>query len=309
MSKIILTEIELNRTNFKDNLIKIVKINSKTIKKFADNKNVFAIIGSRATANVAIDLDFPNLKLYQLTSAGFDGIDLEKFSAKNVAICNAGDVYSVPIAETVIYGMLKFEKRFHNNPKRNCLRLTRKYKYIGELKDKNLLIMGCGGIGNAVCKRANGFEMNVYGYNRGNKKVDGYIEIFNSKELLKQNLNKFDYIVTTIPLTDQTKGFINNEILNCCNKNAVFINVARQGIFDKKDFISFLKRKQIKGAVLDMFEKIPNPITNPYRRLKNVIVMPGVSAISTNVKERLEKVVTENCQLILTKQPPKYKIN
>lgn len=68
------------------------------------------------------------------------------------------------------------------------------------------------------------------------------------------------------------------------NKHDVIVNVGRMGIFNEADFCAALKNRTIGGVVLDIFEKVPNPITNRVRHMDNVIVLPGVFAISYEVK-------------------------
>ncbi len=299
MSKIILSEIKLDSAKFAVPNIEVCSVTEKSLHKYEGNTEVIGIVGCRATAKRAIQMDFPGLKLYQLTSAGFDGIPVRAFSQKNVWLCNAGDVYSTPIAETVIYGMLQYAKRYWKNPKWHVLRPMRGYRYIQELSGKSLLIMGCGRIGTEVAVRAKAFEMTICGYDPYVQSKEGYEEIFATREELIQNLKRFDYIVTTIPLAEETEGFLNSELFYAMDSNAVIINVGRTGIFNKRDLLCALRKKTIRGAVMDMFEPVPNPITNPFRRLPNVIVLPGVSAISVQVKERLKKHVIANVSRVL----------
>lgn len=304
MQKIVLTEIALDADQF-DKDVQIEKVNGKTIRHFEGNNNVVAIVGCRATANIVLSMNLPSLKLYQLTSAGFDGISVHEFTKKGVWLCNAGDVYSMPIAETVVYGMLQYAKRYWRNPKWHFLRPTRGYKYIQELAGKKLLVMGCGRIGTAVAKRALAFEMEVCGYDRFCDKPE-YSEVYTTREELIPQLKKFDYIVTTIPLMEETRGFLNVELFQAMSKTAVIVNVGRKGIFNEMDFYQALKQRVIGGAVLDMFEKVPNPITNRFRRLSNVIVLPGVSAISQEVKVRLRTHVSKNTARALQNEQPMF---
>ena len=306
MSQIILTEIDLDESAFGNEDVKIEKINGKTICQYNGNPDVIIIVGCRATANIVLNLNFPGLVLYQLTSAGVDGIPLSKFANNGIWVCNAGDVYSIPIAETVIYGILLYEKRYWNNPNWHMFRPTRGYKYINELAGKKMLIMGCGRIGNAVAVRAAAFDIEVYGYNHNCRQKKGYIKVYATWEELLPHLDKFDYIVTTIPLNEETKGFLDAKFFEAMSEKAIIINVARNGIFNKQDLYKALKTKKIYGAVLDIFETIPNPITNPFRRLSNTIVLPGVSAISQEVKGRLKRHVTENILNICKGKKPNY---
>ena len=77
------------------------------------------------------------------------------------------------------------------------------------------------------------------------------------------------------------------------------MNVGRRAVFNEDDFYNALKNNVIGGAVLDMFEKIPNPIQNKFRRLNNVIVLPGVAAISQEVNDRLKIHMTRNIVALL----------
>lgn len=120
-----------------------------------------------------------------------------------------------------------------------------------------------------------------------------------SRKELIECIGDYDYIVSTLPDSEQTKGFINYELFNAMKKTVVVVNVGRRAVFNETDFYQALKTKKIGGAVLDMFEKIPNPITNKFRRLSNVMVLPGVSAISQEVDIRLCAHMTKNLQALL----------
>ena len=122
-------------------------------------------------------------------------------------------------------------------------------------------------------------------------------------------MGNYDYIVSTLPDNHETKGFIDKEIISLMKKNAVIVNVGRKAVFNEADLYSALKNKQIGGAVLDMFEKLPNPITNKFRRLSNVIVLPGVAAISKEVNDRLKKHMSDNILSVLSGEMPKNMIN
>lgn len=305
MKKIVLTEITLKMECFDSQSVKVEMVNGKSIRRFDGNEQVVAVIGCRATANVVLTMNLPSLKLYQLTSAGFDGIPVEKFTQKGIWLCNAGDVYSVPIAETVIYGMLQSVKRYWKNPKWHFLRPMRGYRHLQELAGKKLLVMGCGRIGTAVAKRALAFDMTVCGYDPFCQRPE-YQKIYRTREEMLLQLNNFDFIVTTIPLMDETKGFLDAELFQAMSKDTIIVNVGRKGIFNEQDFYTALKKRTIGGAVLDMFEKVPNPITNRFRRLSNVIVLPGVSAISQEVRVRLRTHVSENAARVVNNEQPLF---
>ena len=269
-------------------------VSYKELDNYNNNEKVVVIAGSRAMAIKCAEMNLPSLKLFQLTSAGFDGVPLEKFTEKGVTVANAGTVYSAPIAETVVFGILQMAKKLRNNPNNRHFKIQRHYNQITELCDKKVLIMGAGNIGTAVAERLAGFNMQIDGYDPYCAHKSQYSNMLRNREELKANLSEYDYIVSTLPDNDETKGSINKELFDCMKKNAVIINVGRKAVFNENDFYAALKSKKIGGAVLDMFEKIPNPITNKFRRLKNVIVLPGVSAISREVNDRLKDHMYKN---------------
>lgn len=291
--KLILSDKIITNYNYpEDTTIKIVSY--KDLDSYNNNEKVVAIAGSRAMAIKCANMNLPSLKLFQLTSAGFDGVPLEKFAKKGVAVANAGTVYSVPIAETVVFGILQMAKRLRKNPNNRNFKIYRHYNQITELSGKNVLIMGAGNIGTAVADRLLGFDMIIDGYDPFCPEKEQYSKMLRNREELKANLSKYDYIVSTLPDNDETKGSVNKELFDSMKKSAVIINVGRKAVFNENDFYVALKTKKIGGAVLDMFEKIPNPLTNKFRRLKNVIVLPGVSAISREVNDRLKDHMYKN---------------
>lgn len=292
---LVLTDKKLNIDILKKRDIKVVVVKKqRELLDFNKNKDVVAICGSRGMAKIVNDMEFPNLKLFQLTSAGFDGVPIESYASKNIAVANAGDVYSIPIAETVVFGMLQFAKRLRSNPNNRHFKPLRKYNLISELAQKKVLILGAGNIGTAVADRLLGFEVKVDGFDPFCLPKQQYGEIIRNRKTLLEKVGDYEYIISTLPANNYTTGFIDAELLGKMKREAVIINVGRKSVFNESDFYEALKYKKISGAVLDIFEKIPNPITNRFRRLSNVVVLPGVAAISKELDIRLRDVMTNN---------------
>ena len=306
--RIVLTDKDFTGFEFPKD-VEIKKVNLKSLDQYNNNSNVRAIAGSRAMAIKCADMNLSGLKLFQLTSAGFDGVPLNKYAKSGVAVANAGNVYSVPIAETVVFGMLSVAKRLRKNPNNRHFKITRGYSLITELADKKVLIMGAGNIGTAVADRLKGFDMLIDGYDPFCSEKPQYNKIIRNRLELIKSICEYDYIVSTMPDNEQTKNFINKELFDDMNSNAVIINVGRKAVFQSNDFYNALRTKKIGGAVLDMFEKIPNPVTNKFRRLSNVVVLPGVAAISKEVNIRLRKHMYENVMALLNNEPIKCVIS
>lgn len=269
----------------------------KDVDKYSGNGDIKAAFCSRAMAIKLLSLDFPNLKIIQLFSAGYDGIDLDLVRKKGITLCNAANVYNFGMAEFVVYGMLRRAKRYHRSIKNMCLRPLRDYHYLTELKGKTVGIMGCGNIGQKVAKCLSGFDMNVIGYDAfpGSRP---YFETIYGPDEKQQFVPLCDYIVNVIPLMPSTAKMVNKSWCDLMKPDVTFVNVARKDTINDADLIEFLKSHKYATAVLDMLEIVPNPITNPYRRLSNVLVLPGVTAASNESMERLHELLLANLENI-----------
>ncbi len=280
----------------------VVKIGDAA--QYVGNTDVVAAFCSRAMAIQLLQLDIPNLKVIQLFSAGYDGIDLEQIKKKGITLCNAADVYNLGMAEFVVYGMLRRAKRYHRSIKNMWLRPLRNYHYITELYGKTVGIMGCGNIGQQIAKRLAAFDMRVIGYDARTDERPYFDEIYglNEKEVF---VPQCDYIVNCIPLMPSTKGMLDKSWCNLMKNDVTFVNVARKGLINDADLISYLKSHKDATAILDMLEQMPNPITNPYRRLSNVLVLPGVTAASVESMDRLHVLLLSNLENIKYNSPMK----
>lgn len=278
-------------------------IDRQTIKNYDNNPDVVAIICSRDIARLCGELNFPNLRLLQLLSAGYDGVDVQSYQSKGVSVCNAANVYSIAMAEFVVMGILQSAKRYRFYISETGFRYARNYMYIKELSKRNVVILGVGGIGGEVAKRLAGFGVKLYGYARSCRAREGFAEVTSSVERLKQLFALADYVVSTLPDTPQTHGFLDKKMLCHLNREATIINVGRHGVFDEHDLYCHLRAHPSVSAYLDMFEKFPNPFTNKFRRLRNVVVWPGVTAISQESRERLLELLLYNLQQLESGEP------
>lgn len=290
---IILTDSSKYCPDFPERVVTKVK----NADKYSGNKEVIAVFGSRAMAIKVLSMDLPNLKVIQLFSAGYDGIDLDMIKQKGITLCNAANVYNYGMAEFVVYAMLRRAKRYHRSIKNLWLRPLRNYHYITELYGKTVGIIGCGNIGQQVAKRLYGFDMKIIGYDVFNNDRPYFEKIYGLEEK-EQFVSQCDYVVNIIPLMPSTTHMLNQSWFDLMKEDVTLINIARKGTINDRDLLSFLKTHKEATAILDMLEMIPNPITNPYRRLSNVLVLPGVTAASIESMERLHKLLLTNIENI-----------
>ncbi len=287
---------------------KFVHITQVSIKKYNNNQNVIALVCSRNIAIAAQNISLPNLQLIQLTSAGIDDIDTNYCKSKSIVVCNAAGIYSVAMAEFVIYMMLMSAKRYNRQIKKRSIRLQRNYKFITELSDKTIGIMGVGSIGFEIAKRAQSFDMQVIGYADKTTEKQYFDKIYHKEEIDKF-ITLCDYLVITLPHTKETEGMINYSVFTKMKTHITIVNVGRSSVFNEADFLSALKKNKSMTALLDMYELIPNAISNPFRRLSNVKVIPGVTAVSCEINDKLKSLVSYNISCLETKSHFKNIVN
>lgn len=259
-------------------------------------------IASRAFAKYLLNSNCPNLKYIQLTSAGFEGVDIQLAKERGIIVCNAANVYNVGMAEFVVYAMLMRAKRYNRSIKNRWLRLFRNYHYITELSGKTVGILGAGNIGGQIAKRLTAFDMKVLGYDIKTDNKPYFEKIYN-QENLYDFLSQCDYIVNCMPLSPSTEKMLCKKWFDHMKNDVTIVNVGRKQMINNSDLIYFLKKNKDATAILDMFEKFPNPITNPYRRLSNALVLPGVTAISQEIDKKLVSLCEENIILFQNNSP------
>ncbi len=234
---------------------------------------------------------FTNLRYIQLTSAGFDRVPMDYVEAHGIEIHNARGVYSIPMAEYAVAGVLALYKKqqaFAENRKQHK---WEKQRDLLELYGKEVCIVGCGSVGTECAKRFRAFGCRVVG-------VDICVrndEIFNgmySMVQLNQLLPRADVLVLTLPLTEKTRHLMDEMRLRLLKNTAVLVNIARGGLVDAAALLDALPH--LGGAVLDVFEEEPLPERSPLWTMENVIVTPHNSFAGEGNQERLTKCVMRN---------------
>ena len=238
--------------------------------------------------------NFKNLKYIQLTSAGFDRVPMDHVKENNIEIHNARGVYSIPMAEFALAGVLSLYKKLSFFKANQDNKVWEKNRYLTELFGKTVCIVGCGSVGNECAKRFDAFGCDVIGVNRTVKDNELYKNIYSIDDI-NEALKISDIVVLTLPLTDETYHLMDRERLSKMKKSSVLVNIARGAIIDTYALIECLNNN-IGGAVLDVFEEEPLNENNPLWNMENVILTPHNSFVSDRNKVRLNEVVLKNIE-------------
>lgn len=234
---------------------------------------------------------FPNLRYIQLTSAGYDRVPMAYIKTHNIEIHNARGVYSVPMAEFAVAGVLQLYKQsrfFYENQKEHR---WEKHRNLLELSGKTVVILGCGSVGTECAKRFKAFGCRVVGVNRTVRENPAFDEIRPIAEL-NSILPEADILILTIGLNAETRHFMNAERLTLLKPRAVLVNIARGALIDTEALIAALPC--LTGAVLDVFEEEPLPESSSLWDTENVILTPHNSFVGEGNGRRLAAVFLEN---------------
>jgi glyoxylate reductase len=226
-------------------------------------------------------------------AVGLDNIDLDAANQLGIAVYNTPDVVTASTADLTFALLLSLIRRINSAQKYVKENKWTKWDpeiFLGEeLQGKTFGIIGFGKIGKEVAARAKGFGLDVIFFNRGKVEMDGCKQVELS-ELLKNS----DYISLHIPLTNETRNFVNSDIFQKMANNPILINMARGGIVDSDALAIALKNGQIRGACLDVTDPEPISGDNQLLQYDNCLIVPHIGTATVDSREAMAKMAAEN---------------
>ncbi len=223
----------------------------------------------------------PQLRIIAKHGMGLDKIDVEEATRRGIAVVNAPCSNLNAVAEHILMLLLSLSKRTVQMD-----RLTREGGFsqrneyqLTELKGSTLGIIGMGKISRLVVKKVCGLEMNIIAYDPFVSQEDVEdlpVRMTSAEEVYKTS----DFVVVHTSLTKDTYHIVGAKEFESMKKTAYFINAARGAVVDEAALIAALKKGQIAGAGLDVFEEEPPKADNPLFSMDNVIVSPHNAALT-----------------------------
>lgn len=237
---------------------------------------------------------FTSLRVIQLTSAGLDRVPLDDIQARGIALHNAAGVYSVPMAEFAVCGILQLYKQSRFFAENQMRRKWEKHRGLMELSGKRVCVLGCGDVGREIAKRLHAFGCHITGVNRTVRELPDFDEVL-PLDQLAEAASACDILVCCIALTPETRGIVSAEIFARLHDGTVFVNVARGALADEAAMAAWLQGGG--RAVLDVFEEEPLPETSPLWDMENVILTPHNSFVGDGNRARLWETIKERFAL------------
>lgn len=299
-------KIWLERSILKDHYVEMIKNSLPTHEIVTD-------LSDASDAEVAITMpqfvkkemldQIPHLKFIKLLTAGYNQINLADIKQRGITLAYAKDVFSIQIAEDVVAKILYFNRRLPLYDEH-----MRKHEWVFERVDHELYhstvgIIGAGSIGTEVAKRLKAFGCHILGYRRNHVLDANYDELFHDRKGLESLLERSDYIIIALPLSDETKHFIGENEFKHMKNTALIINVARGEVIDQKALINALNQGFIRGAGLDVTTPEPLPQNDPLWQARNIFITPHQASSSPMIHERLMLEVIDTLNAYFEDRP------
>lgn len=248
------------------------------------------------------DLDYaPKLKWLQSGGAGMEGTD-PKVMQSPLAITNYARTFAPGISETAIGLLLALSRGLvkHYLPqfylKKTMASVgTPKSDHHVELVGRTMGIVGMGGIGSAIARRAYyGLDMRIVATDAKPMPKPDYVEELHDPSYFMKMVPLVDVLVCAAPHTKITERMFNEKVFRSMKKTAYFIAMSRGMLFDENALVKALKEGWIAGAGLDVFPTEPVPPGHPIFECDNVIMSAHSSGWSPDRQVRLIDVFAEN---------------
>ncbi|MBR0463712.1 MAG: hydroxyacid dehydrogenase [Clostridia bacterium] len=229
---------------------------------------------------------FTNLRYLQLTSAGFDRVPMDYIQAHNIEIHNARGVYSIPMAEFAVAGVLSIYKELGEFRDQQKAHRWEKRRGLRELNGQTILIVGCGSVGTECAKRFRAFGCEVTGVDLAAREDEAYDRIAPLEELDSQ-LKRADVVVLAVPLTERTRGLIDARRFGLIH--GVLVNISRGAVVDQRALENWDGE-----AVLDVFEEEPLDADSKLWDKENAVITPHNSFVGDGNNQRLSQLILDN---------------
>ncbi len=240
---------------------------------------------------------YPSAKVISNFGVGVDHIDVKAANTRGIPVGNTPGILDGATADLAFALILAAGRRvvegdrYARSPA--FTRYDPSFMLGREVHSSTIGIFGMGRIGRQVARRANGFGMTVLYHNR--KRSDEAEIALGARYVSKEELlATADYVVLTLPLTPETRGYIARNELAQMKPTATLVNVARGAVVDKDALTETLTAKRIFAAALDVTDPEPLPRDHPLLSLTNLIITPHLGSATEETRYRMAELSVQN---------------
>ncbi len=237
------------------------------------------------------------LQWLHVFNAGVDHPIYTEMLGRGVRLTTSSGSTAAPIAQTAITGLLMLARNF---PRWLAAQREKRWDpmrvpdFPRDLVGQTALIYGLGSIGREIARLAQALGLKVIGIRRSPQQPGDPVDELHAPSQLPDLLPRADWLILASPLTAETRGLINANLLARLPQGARIINIARGEIIDEPALINALQAGHLGGAYLDVFQKEPLPADSLLWNLPNVLISPHNSAAAQGNDERVYQMFISN---------------
>ena len=278
--------------------------------RVAESHALLCLLTDRVDAEV-LDAG-KRLKVVSAYAVGVDNIDVAAATERGIAVCNTPDVLTDATADLAWALLLAAARRIPESD-----RFVRDGRWVSwgpqlmlgqPIARRTLGIVGIGRIGQAMARRARGFDMTIlYTGRRPNPEAEKSLGVrFVDLDTL---LRESDFVSLHAPLTPETRGLIGRAQLAVMKPTAILVNTARGPVVDQAALTEALRERKIFAAGLDVFTIEPIPHNDPLLSLPNVVVAPHIGSADVPTREEMARLAAQAIVDVMAGQKPAHLVN
>jgi len=233
----------------------------------------------------------PNLRWIHSQWAGLDGLMFPALAESPIPLTNGAGVFAEALGEFAIAAMLWFAKDLDRMRRQQAEGRWQEFD-VQMINGARLGIVGLGGIGKAVARRALALGMRVHGLGRKH-----------SREELETVLRESDYLLLSAPLTPETRGMIGAREFAMMKPGSVLLNLGRGAVADEAALLAALQSGPIRGAALDVYHVEPLPSGHPLWAMNNVLLSPHTADHTATWLEEATRFFVRNYARYIKGEP------
>jgi glyoxylate reductase len=249
-----------------------------------------------------------HLKIAANMAVGYNNIDVAAAAKKGIIVTNTPGVLTETTADLTFALLMAAARRLMESS--DFLRAGKWSAWTPmeltgqDIYGATLGMIGMGRIGQALARRAKGFNMRIVYHNRSRKPevekelgLDFYTDLYDM-------LHVCDYVCILVPYTSELHHFFGEKEMDAMKQTAVLINTARGGLVDEEALFTALSTGKLFAAGLDVFEKEPVNPDSPLLSLPNLVTLPHIGSASRATRLKMAKLAADNIIAVLSGKPP-----
>jgi len=257
-------------------------------------------------ADAALIDALPKLEIISSFGVGYDAVDVEAATRRKVIVTNTPGVLNDAVADLTLGLIIAAARRIPQGD-----RYVREHKWLRQalplaqhVTGKRLGIIGLGRIGQAIAKRAAGFDLKIAYHSR--HRVEGSPYTYHAR-LVDLAANS-DFLVAILPGGKETWHIVNEEVMRALGPKGILVNVARGSVVDEAALVKCLQEGALGGAALDVFEDEPK-VPEALLTMDNVVLQPHVGSATHETRMAMGQLTVDNLIAHFAGKPPLTPVN